>query len=455
MKKNRSYTSILLIAFSFLVSGCYTENYDDKTAMGSAAGGVIGASLGAIVGSQTGDPGTGLVLGGLAGTAAGAGVGNYADYQDENYERGQERMSKHDQMIQANRRELDQIRKMNGDFKTSSLKDRIIANRALPSSSSSLRNNYSNSYTGRNFDANARTAYPSARLDQNIDRQDRTNSQNFARQPSSFDNLQTQKQKIIRSNEISSETSDMKARYAPGLLADKKVAHDERDRLDADQSGLREKDLKIESNNLSANRLNNNNLQDEGYGKDDINQEKKPSSIFAPIKSKPLILEDSESTAESKKEDRLPAKSAFDNQPKNNESSLGAESDIDPDVARLMNGGKEVRKVENPIEETTDNENKLIVSKLAGNPSEKSLDSDCMQAEDEMNKAATTAENADKLFHYRRALRLCPNDPSYHNVLGELYLKLKRKSDAQYEFNEALTIDSNYQPAKENLSNLK
>jgi outer membrane lipoprotein SlyB len=79
---------------------------------------------------------------------------------------------------------------------------------------------------------------------------------------------------------------------------------------------------------------------------------------------------------------------------------------------------------------------------------------DCVKAQSEVKDAAAAAENADKLFHYRRAIRLCPNNPENHNALGQVYLSLDRKNDAEFEFKEALNIDTNYEPAKQNLSNI-
>ena len=72
--------------------------------------------------------------------------------------------------------------------------------------------------------------------------------------------------------------------------------------------------------------------------------------------------------------------------------------------------------------------------------------------EEEVQAADRATELADKLFHYRRALRLCPSNPSYHNGLGEIYVSLNRMDDAEYEFREALKLDPNYSPALQNLN---
>lgn len=79
---------------------------------------------------------------------------------------------------------------------------------------------------------------------------------------------------------------------------------------------------------------------------------------------------------------------------------------------------------------------------------------ECESARTELSQAERAQDNAKKLFHIRRALRLCPNQPEFHNALGEIYLKLGRSSDAEYEFKEALRVDPGFLPAQENLKTL-
>jgi hypothetical protein len=81
--------------------------------------------------------------------------------------------------------------------------------------------------------------------------------------------------------------------------------------------------------------------------------------------------------------------------------------------------------------------------------------SDCVQAGQEASKATSSFELADKLFHLRRALRLCPDKAEYHNELGEVYSALNRKADAAFEFRETLRLDPDNQDARNNLQSLK
>jgi osmotically inducible lipoprotein OsmB len=79
---------------------------------------------------------------------------------------------------------------------------------------------------------------------------------------------------------------------------------------------------------------------------------------------------------------------------------------------------------------------------------------ECAQAEQEIGKAKISSDNSDKLFHTRRAIRLCSDRPSYHQTLGEVYMSLNRKDDALFEFQEALKYDPSYGPAKESVAKL-
>lgn len=75
----------------------------------------------------------------------------------------------------------------------------------------------------------------------------------------------------------------------------------------------------------------------------------------------------------------------------------------------------------------------------------------CAKAQEEIGKVNAESDTADKLFHFRRALRLCPDNPSYHTGLGKIYSSLNRKSDAEFEFREALRLDPGNTEAKREL----
>ena len=82
-------------------------------------------------------------------------------------------------------------------------------------------------------------------------------------------------------------------------------------------------------------------------------------------------------------------------------------------------------------------------------------DSNCEEAGKEARSARESSTLNDRLFHYRRALKLCPNNSNFHNSWGEVYLSLNRNKDAEVEFQEALKLNSNNAAAYSNLKSLR
>lgn len=80
---------------------------------------------------------------------------------------------------------------------------------------------------------------------------------------------------------------------------------------------------------------------------------------------------------------------------------------------------------------------------------------DCQKGEEEAKRAQASVSEADKLFYFRRAIRLCPRDASYRVEIGKIYGSLERTDDAEYEFKQALEIDPKNAEAKQQLSVLK
>jgi hypothetical protein len=81
--------------------------------------------------------------------------------------------------------------------------------------------------------------------------------------------------------------------------------------------------------------------------------------------------------------------------------------------------------------------------------------SSCSQADEEQMLATNSPDVSEKLFHLRRALRLCPNSAVAHHELGKVYLTLKRPADAEYEFKQALAVDPEFKAAAKSLNQLQ
>lgn len=80
---------------------------------------------------------------------------------------------------------------------------------------------------------------------------------------------------------------------------------------------------------------------------------------------------------------------------------------------------------------------------------------ECKGASAEVKKANDAKDSGDKLFHYRRALRICPNDAAIHKDLGALYASLGRKEDAVFEYQEALKANTGDEEAKAKIAELQ
>lgn len=79
---------------------------------------------------------------------------------------------------------------------------------------------------------------------------------------------------------------------------------------------------------------------------------------------------------------------------------------------------------------------------------------ECKEAMSEKELASQAPDNSDKLFHLRRALRLCPNSAVLHYELGSVYAAMERASNAEEEYQQALSIDPSFVAAKKSLAEL-
>lgn len=129
------------------------------------------------------------------------------------------------------------------------------------------------------------------------------------------------------------------------------------------------------------------------------------------------------------------------------ESTLGDLSELEGDIDQLGKSGQDTTSVDEQA--ALGSEGKLAANGGTDNGSP------CGQAAADLKEGMALSSHGDKLFHYRRAIRLCPTDPKFHNALGEFYLSLKRYDDARHEFKEALSVDSSFRKAQQNLKELE
>lgn len=146
---------------------------------------------------------------------------------------------------------------------------------------------------------------------------------------------------------------------------------------------------------------------------------------------------------------------------------------LEPEITRLTSSGlppaaqpkeepviepKTVAKVETKANAVSAADSLVVDDPAKRNPKEPRKEpaltegSNCTEADAEAVRARSAASDADKLFYFRRALRLCPKEPAYHVEIGRVYGAIGRTEDARFEFNKALEMDPENQNAQEELS---
>ncbi len=278
---------LYLLALVVLVAGCAEPGR--TSLVSSTAGGIMGAGLGAVIGNQVGSAGGGLLIGAVAGTSAGAAIGTSLEQQEDVARYQDEAIERHERIIQAQRSELVELRRMNQD---SSFGDR---------QSASLRSGFAPSLDLRP-NAEDRPGGIGEAVKRELDNQDELNSQ-------------------VR----------MGAPAAPSVAA------------------------------------------------------------------------------------RLPRP-----------ESVGGRWDQTSQEAEHA---------------------------MARNPSTGVFDQ-CGKADQEIDKASAVSDSADKLFHLRRAIRLCPEQPRFRLALGDYYAANSRQSEAKVEYERAKKLSRDSSLAEDKISKL-
>ena len=106
-----------LLAFVFLLSAC--AGGLNKATTGGLTGAGLGAGLGAIIGNQAGNPGAGVAIGAAAGALGGALIGNSFDQQDQADAQLAGQINRNQELLEENRRLIDELRKRGADVRSS------------------------------------------------------------------------------------------------------------------------------------------------------------------------------------------------------------------------------------------------------------------------------------------------------------------------------------------------
>lgn len=385
--------TVVSIAALLMVAGCTQPG--ERTGIGAATGGVIGAGLGAIVGSQTGDAGSGLLLGAVAGSTAGAVVANAFEEQDLRMREQAEMMARQDQRIAAQRAEINELRQQVGDAPIPSRSSPAGIGRSA-SSSEPIRLRPPVGYVPRAQSSVPRYAEP-------------TTPTRYAGAVGSTYRAAEQTATDVTSQSVAVARNEVSAPSRPAatsLSASAPTTFSSSAAQSSSSGGVSERTLVVAPSEpaIPASAMLDQTAPD------------LPSVVAAEIGTSEAVAP----IAGAALEETIVA------------TSLGA---LAPNGAESA-----VREAERAS---------LSVVQQGGNSEE------CVRAEGEASRAAQARESADKLFHYRRALRLCPSNPSFHSGLGDVYLSLGRRADAEFEYREALRLSPDDQVVRDKLAALR
>jgi len=406
---------ITLALFLISQAGCATEP-GETTALGGVAGATLGAGLGAIIGNQVGDPGSGVALGGVAGALAGTMVANEMESSNRKLALQEEMSRRQRETLNSQQKALSELRSLDDDSDVGAGGSR----RRDHSNRSSLPDTWSRS-------ASYKGAASSITSD---------------------------------SNTTESSVTSASASPAEYRRLDKKSYNDVGDDIKASQVVA-------------------------PVQKAEKNSGTRPSSIFSPVNSEKLAVVDPEAVQEEFKVNdeatvkEKPSKAVTSSvvakkkvappyEPPKDKIGIPSPTSIMPEAVSgeaateltdsLVDSHDQLSSKSYNVSEGHDarrDPQAKAVAELGikakedkpSNVKEADRSIECKNAEIEANKSAQATEVPDKLFHLRRALRLCPSDPQYHYGLGKVYSTVGRTDDAKYEFQEALKVDPKFAPA--------
>lgn len=386
------------------LSGCsyfnlpnpFERSVDDysKTEVGVGTGAVLGAGIGAVIGSASGSAGEGVAIGALAGGATGGLIGRQLEKNDTAVEQQNEALIRQREMIAVQEREI-------GDLRTG-------FDDAFPNNKPSRVSNVSSD----NFSNDTNTqVWPSDSTRARLDVPNTSASLPKAYVPFP----------IGRANASSKDIIGREPELAVNTITASQVTQ----ALPAQPKQI-EQVLKMP------------------VGVEDIDEDiviakrvEEPKSIVREIEQapekKPIVV------AKKMELPKISAPQAVEKQPE--------------PVKELIVKKEEVKKeVVNKAETSA---SKPAVDLASFNPEDlQSYDANCMQAGEEAVRAEKATSDADKLFYYRRALRLCATEPSHHVGIAKVYESIGRLDDARFEYGQALQLDPDNTTANKNLAGL-
>ena len=392
-----SKTSVLigLPFLIFILSGCSQhsaqQTLETNAAKGAAIGGAIGGVLGGITGAQVGNPQAGFLMGAAAGSGVGALVGHNFDQQEE------------------------KIKQLERQVSTSRFEEADLNRKAL------IETGYERASLGR-FEAVA----PSDRFYHRLSGR-KDFKHHFYSSASNLPDM-TAGSYNYRDVAANQELSSGLLNKQPATQVQETVASSIYDQMPS--AGLTNNQIDLATINPYQNKLNletfssfNNKNKEEQSLASSVRLEtkkaqKESSSTLIPEKSKTGLKNETLNSIEKESQNSVTL------------DSMGSTSLVDK---------KEANQVDQPS----------VKSDLTADSTSIASSQECPEGAKELVKAQQAKELSTRLFHTRRAARLCETFVPAKLALAQMYIELNRVDDASFEVENILKLDPNNPEALE------
>ncbi|MCB0322309.1 MAG: hypothetical protein KDD69_02015 [Bdellovibrionales bacterium] len=431
--------SVVVLAAGVAASGCAQNAAQrpqlNKTGVGAATGAALGAVGGALIGSTTGDAGQGMVLGSVTGAMAGGAVGYGLQRQDEQIAQQKEVISQQSAKIDQQGRELQQLRGGALDdapigasgsprfqMREESLdvsQDAAFGSPSTPPAATGLPSARSATSTFGAVEpiggiqptlptaaslpeVGAISAGGAASAGFSIPEKNRRSVEltgtGLQGTPEPFD---------IRANERSAASEEARSRMGAPLSAGTRLINPGRK----------------ESHGATASSVT----------KIDELPDLPPIEVPSSVRTEPTVA-------------KIEPVAKVESRTKTTAGGLPEAKAVRSADSALDAAPADAEAESMPVVSVVESKNTNDVLK----PS----DSNCLEGEAEAERARNASSDADKLFYFRRALRLCPKEPVYRIEIGRVYSGIGRTEDARFEFTKALELDPDNEIAQDELSML-
>ncbi|MCB0329379.1 MAG: tetratricopeptide repeat protein [Bdellovibrionales bacterium] len=463
------------------ISGCslYNEEEPKTTDVAAATGAAVGAGLGAIIGSQTGDALGGTAIGAVAGAGAGYAVGTAIEDREQRAAHQEEAIRRQEETLKVQQKELNELRNSSGDtvaFRSNSLGASSSSTRASYGSGADYRrgnkhyvdpaslnnpfgNNPQRSYTNTSVGTSA-VASPEHRDLRIASRAvPPVAERSITDYPTAMPGSSGGSGATSYSSSYGSN-SDVRSYGAnsAGDVQHRGVRQASRSQVIASHAAPKAMIPQIED--TSPSRFEERSPVAANSGEDvfAVARAKSPS----PVRS----AENSQRIAE-KNVDAIEDEIEMGIEAVSNSESPGIaverealDAGEEQVVAKLVKptevAGADLSAGEAPVNsQSVSTVDSGSVGQSAETAKLISASDDCKKASAEAGRGASAESTADKLFYFRRALRLCPSAPEWHVELGKVYGSLGRYDDAKFEYEEALRIRPEFSAAQSGLDSLK